>query len=282
LQIIEQLVSEAKAINGTAVLITFYPHPKQVVGLSNNPLFIINTLQEKSSLLENAGIEHLVVVPFSKEFADQPAAEYISNFLVKCFRPHTIIIGYDHRFGKNREGDYHLLEKQAGDFGYVVKEIPEKILRNATISSTKIREALIMGDIATANNFLGYHYFFSGIVIEGNKLGRTIGYPTANLFIEDENKLVPSNGVYAVEVVIENKSGKYKGMMNIGIRPTVGGTKRVVEVNIFDFDEMIYDKKVTVYLTDKFREEAKFNGLEELKNQLAQDKIEALKILGTI
>jgi len=279
LQIIKQLVEEAKSINGTPVLITFYPHPKQIVGSGKTPLYIINTLTEKAALLSKAGIEHLVVVPFNKEFANQPATEYISKFLVRCFKPHTIIIGYDHRFGKNREGDYHLLENFAPRFGYIVKEIPEQLLQNAIISSTKIRESLLTGEVSTANDFLGYHYFFSGIVIEGNKLGRTIGYPTANLFIEDENKLTPSNGVYAVEVVVEDMNTTFKGMMNIGIRPTVGGTKRVVEVNIFDFDEMIYGKNVTVYIVAKFRDEAKFNGLEELKKQLAQDKIEALSAL---
>ena len=279
IQIIRQLVAEAKAIQGTPVLITFFPHPKQIVGSADNPLYIINTLAEKATLLEAAGIHDLVVVPFNEAFANQPAEQYIQEFLVKCFQPHTIIIGYDHKFGKDRLGDYHLLENKATDYGYTVKEIPEKILQNVTISSTQIRKALLTGDIVTANHFLGYHYFFSGIVIEGNKLGRTIGYPTANLSMEDEHKLTPSNGVYAVTVAVEGMNQSFKGMMNIGIRPTVDGTKRVIEVNIFDFDEMIYGKKVTVSIVAKFRDEVKFNGLDALKAQLAQDKLAAIQLL---
>lgn len=278
-QIIRQLVEEAQSIEGTPVLITFYPHPKQIVGSVDNPLYIINTLAEKAALLEAAGIHDLVVVPFNEAFANQPAEDYIQQFLVKCFQPHTIIIGYDHKFGKDRLGDYHLLENKAVEFGYMVKEIPEKILQNITISSTQIRKALLSGDIATANHFLGYPYFFSGIVIEGNKLGRTIGYPTANLSMEDEHKLTPSNGVYAVKVAVEGINESFKGMMNIGIRPTVDGTKRVVEVNIFDFDEMIYGRKVTVSIVAKFRDEIKFDGLDALKTQLAQDKLAAIQLL---
>lgn len=278
MQIIRQLVKEAEAVDGTPVLITFYPHPKQVVASTKKPIFILNSQEEKYSLLHEAGIGDIVVVPFTMEFANQPALSYISDFLVKKFQPHTIIIGYDHRFGKNREGDYHLLEEQARVFHYQVKEIPERILQNVTISSTKIREALLSGDIKTANDFLGYDYFFSGKVVEGNKLGRTIGYPTANLQVEHEEKLIPGNGVYAVDVVITTESNRLKGMMNIGIRPTVGGSARVIEVNIFDFDKEIYGANVKVYLKRKLRDEIKFTGLDALKEQLAKDKLEAGKI----
>ncbi|MFT3912461.1 MAG: bifunctional riboflavin kinase/FAD synthetase [Ferruginibacter sp.] len=276
MQIIRQLVEEAQKVNGTPVLITFYPHPKQVVTSLKKPIFILNTPEEKYELLHKAGIHNIVVVPFNEAFANQPALSYISDFLVKKFQPHTIIIGYDHRFGKNREGDYKLLEEQASTFGYIVKEIPERILQDVTISSTRIREALLAGDIDTANEFLDYSYFFSGKVIEGNKLGRTIGYPTANLQVQYEEKLIPGNAVYAVDVEIENMSGTYKGMMNIGVRPTVDGTKRVIEVNIFDFDKDIYGSNVRVYLKKRLRGEVKFNGLEELKAQLAKDKEAAL------
>jgi riboflavin kinase/FMN adenylyltransferase len=275
LQIIRQLIKEASAVSGKPVLITFYPHPKQVVASVQKPIFILNTPEEKYELLHHAGISNIVVVPFTKAFAEQPADNYIKDFLVERFHPHTIIIGYDHRFGKDRAGDYHLLENEAANFGYKVKEIPEHVLQNVTISSTKIREALLSGDIDTANEFLGYDYFFSGIVIEGNKLGRTIGYPTANLQITDEQKLVPANGVYAVDVTVED-FGKYKGMMNIGTRPTVNGTSRVIEVNIFDFDEMIYGKLVKVSLKKRLRSEIKFNGLDALKEQLAKDKENSL------
>ncbi len=278
-QIIRQLLEEAIAIGGTPVLISFYPHPKQVVNSHQQPIFMLNTPAEKASLLEKAGILHLVIVPFNTSFAGQTAQQYISDFLVKSFQPHTIIIGYDHRFGHNREGDYKLLEASAQKYGYIVKEIPEHILKDITISSTVIRRALTSGDIATANAFLGYRYFFSGTVIEGNKLGRTIGYPTANLSVADPEKLVPGNGVYAVQVAIERDERKLNGMMNIGIRPTVGGSQRVIEVNIFEFNEMIYGRRLQITLVDRLRTEVKFNGLDELKAQLGADKIQATTIL---
>lgn len=278
-QIIDQLLKEAAAIGGTAVLITFFPHPKQVISTGKNPLYIINTPEEKYALLHSHGIEHIVVVPFDKNFAEQPAQSYIEHFLVEKFHPHTIIIGYDHRFGYNREGDYHLLEAEAAKHGYLVKEIPEHVLQDVIISSTKIREALLNGDIDTAAGYLGYRYFFSGKVVQGNQLGRTIGYPTANLQIENEQKLVPANGVYAVEVTIEGRKELYKGMMNIGVRPTVDGTKRVTEVNIFDFDEMIYGSTLTITLHKHLRSEVKFNGLDALKAQLAKDREDSLEAM---
>ena len=280
-QILGQLIQEAAAIDGTPVLITFFPHPKQVVASNKNPLYTINTPGEKYRLLQQQGMEHIVVVPFDEDFAEQPAAKYIKDFLVQKFHPHTIIIGYDHRFGNNREGDYHLLETESVKYDFRVKEIPEHILKNVTISSTKIREALLGGDIDTAETYLGYRYFFTGKVVKGNQLGRTIGYPTANLVIEHEEKLVPANGVYAVTVEIDGRADRYKGMMNIGVRPTVEGTTRVIEVNIFDFDETIYGALLTVTLHKQLRQEVKFNGLDELKAQLAKDKLNATEALSS-
>jgi riboflavin kinase/FMN adenylyltransferase len=274
-QIIKLLKQQATEIGGQTVIITFHPHPRKVVSHGKADVKILNTLQEKTELLDQLGIDHLVVVAFNDAFASQTAEEYIENFLVKKFHPDTIIIGYDHKFGKNRSGDYHLLEKMGEKFNYNVKEIPEHVLNQVTISSTKIREALLRNDIDTANNCLGYKYFFEGKVVEGNKLGRTIGYPTANLFIEDEEKLVPGNGVYAVQVTIGTEETVYKGMMNIGMRPTVNGTKRTIEVNIFDFDRDIYSQRMRVYLNNYLRGEVKFAGLDELKQQLAKDKIDA-------
>ena len=274
-QIIAQLKREADAINGETVIVTFHPHPRKVV--AHKEVFIINTLEEKTELLRQRGIDHLVVVPFDESFAQQTAVEYIEHFLWQKLRPHTVIIGYDHRFGKNRQGDYHLLEDYGKQLGFIVKEIPEHVLNDITVSSTKIREAVLNSDVATANNYLGYDYFFEGLVIEGNKLGRTLGYPTANLQVEHTEKLIPGNGVYAVIVALGNSS--YKGMMNIGVRPTVDGKKRVIEVNIFDFNHDIYGKTLRVYLKHYLRGEVKFNGLDELKNQLSLDKIAALKLL---
>ncbi|MEO6490374.1 MAG: bifunctional riboflavin kinase/FAD synthetase [Ferruginibacter sp.] len=280
LQIIKQLIKEASEINGTPVLITFYPHPKQVVQSVQKPLYILNTPEEKYELLHKAGISNIVVVPFTREFSEQSAKNYIEDFLVNRFHPHTIIIGYDHRFGNNREGDYNLLENEADKFGYKVKEIPEHVLQNVTISSTKIREALLSGDIATANEFLGYEYFFHGTVVEGSKLGRTIGYPTANLQLPEKQKLVPANAVYAVRLMVEGLANEYKGMMNIGVRPTVDGTLTVIEVNIFDFDQNIYGRTIKVSLIKKLRDEIRFDGLDALKEQLERDKIDSMAAYG--
>ncbi|MFT3980993.1 MAG: bifunctional riboflavin kinase/FAD synthetase [Ferruginibacter sp.] len=277
-QIIDQLIRQAAAINGTPVLITFYPHPKQVVGSTGEPLQVLNTREEKYMLLNRAGIEHIVEVPFDTAFAQQTADEYIKNFLVKKFQPHSIIIGYDHRFGNNREGDYRLLEARADEYQYTVHEIPEHVLKNITVSSTKIRKALLSGDIDTAAAYLGYDYFFSGEVVKGNQLGRTIGYPTANIRIADAGKLVPANGVYAVRLSRNGGPVDLKGMMNIGTRPTVDGTRRVIEVNILDFDETIYGEELTVQLRKYMRAEQKFNGLEELKAQLLKDKETSLRL----
>ena len=278
-QILNQLIEEANEVDGTPVVITFYPHPKQIVGNDLSSVLVLNTLEEKSALLAEVGIEHLVVVPFTKEFAEQSAEDYIKNFLVRSFKPHTIIIGYDHRFGKNRAGNYELLEVKGQEFNYKVKEIPEHILHNITISSTKIRTQLLEGNISTANELLGYDYFFSGNVITGKQLGRTIGFPTANLAINNESKLIPGNGVYAVTVQIENDKTIFNGMMNIGVRPTFEKTERTIEVNIFDFDSPIYDKQLTVHIKARLRDEIKFDGIDSLKNQLNRDREMAISHL---
>ena len=288
-QILQLMQDEAKKVNGETVIITFNPHPRQVIAARQTELFLLNTLQEKISLLEKYGIQHLVVTPFTEAFSLQSAEEYIEQFLVKTFHPHTIIIGHDHRFGKSRSGNFELLEEKSTQYNYVVKEIPGFMLQNNTISSTMIREALLKGNIETANEYLGYSYFFNGTVVEGNKLGRTIGYPTANLKIEEEKKLIPGNGVYAVEVNGQwsmvngerQELDRFKGMMNIGIRPTVEGTNRMIEVNIFDFDKEIYGDTLTIHIKKRLRNEQKFNSLEDLKNQLAKDKEQAMEWLIT-
>jgi riboflavin kinase/FMN adenylyltransferase len=198
-----------------------------------------------------------------------------------------LIIGYDHRFGKDRQGDYKLLESYQATYNFLVKEIPEHVLHHITISSTRIRQALLEKDINTANEYLGYPYFFEGKVIEGDKIGRTLGYPTANIEVGDPNKLIPANGVYAVEVSLADLSNPkkeniahFQGMMNIGTRPTVGGTSEVIEVNIFDFDRTIYQENIRVYVRFFLRDEVKFNGLDALKDQLALDKINSLQLLN--
>jgi len=280
-QIIAQLKAEASAIGGETVIITFHPHPRLVVSQGNNQVHLLTTLAEKEALLRSHGIDHLVVVPFTEAFAALSPEDYIQAFLVEKFRPHTVTIGYDHKFGHNREGNYQMLEAYARQYGFAVKEIPPHVLHHITISSTTIRQALLQGDCATANELLGYPYFFSGEVTTGNQLGRTIGYPTANLVSHEPNKLIPGNGVYAVEATVGsgNPSGTFGGMMNIGMRPTVDGTQRMIEVNLFNFDATIYGDTLTVWVKQRLRSEVKFNGLEALKSQLANDRESAIAAL---
>jgi riboflavin kinase/FMN adenylyltransferase len=298
-QIIDKLMQEAKDIQGETVIITFHPHPRKVVSSTILGIRLINTLEEKIQLLGNLGIDHLVVVPFTDAFANQPAEDYVENFLISKFRPHTIIIGYDHRFGKERKGDYLLLEMMASSQKFQLKEIPKHVLDEIAISSTRIREALLEGRIEIADKLLGYEFFFSGIVVDGDKLGRKLGYPTANLKMTNEEKITPGNGIYAVYAeVVDNStavsgyqlpvsgyrqpvtgSQRLKGMMSIGFRPTVDGKKRVIEVNLFDFSEEIYGRTLTVYVKKYLRQEIKFDSLDELVKQIDLDKVESLKIL---
>ena len=288
-KIIEQLKREAEKVDGETIIITFHPHPRRIVLDGHSAVPILTTLPEKIALLQSLNIDHLVVIPFDAAFSNQTAEEYIQSFLWEKFHPHTVIIGYDHKFGKGRKGDYHLLEAYGKQLGFEVKEIPEHVLNEVTISSTRIREALLKSDLATANKFLSYNYFFEGLIVMGNQLGRTIGYPTANLEIEDKEKLIPGNGVYAVEselvisessVVSEKSNHSFKGMMNIGMRPTVNGTKRTIEVNLFDFDKDIYGQTLRIFIKHYLRGEIKFTSLDALKAQLGQDKIKAIELLN--
>jgi riboflavin kinase / FMN adenylyltransferase len=294
-QIILQLKEEAEKIRGETVIITFDPHPRKVIGPPGKEIRLINTLEEKIMLLSQKNIDHLVIAPFTEAFSRFSAHQYIEEFLIKKFHPHTIIIGYDHRFGKDRLGDYHLLEDLSSRFGYVLKEIPVQVLHSISVSSTRIREAIRNREISIANELLGYCFFFEGRVVVGDKLGRKIGYPTANLTLENDEKLMPGNGVYAVAAeFIDSKnqepqdlispsgtgSGAMKGMMNIGMRPTVGGVQKTIEVNLFDFDKEIYGFRLRIDVKKFLRMEQKFAGLEGLKQQLALDRIAALNALS--
>lgn len=276
-QIIDSLKEEAAKANGESVIITFHPHPRKVVSSVITGVRLINTLDERIELLKKTGIDHLVIVPFTDFFANQTAEEYIRDFLVAKFKPHTIIIGYDHRFGKDRVGDYKLMEEKAPVYNYRLKEISEHILHAIKVSSTNIRNAILHGNIEEANEFLGYHFFFEGEVFHGDKIGREIGYPTANLKSTDEEKIALGDGIYAVYTDVQGKI--YKGMMSIGFRPTVNGKTRVTEVNLFDFNEQIYGQTIRVYVKKYLRAEIKFNGLEELKTALDKDKENSLKYL---
>jgi riboflavin kinase/FMN adenylyltransferase len=297
-QIINKLKVEALKNGGESVIITFHPHPRKVISSAILGVRLINTLEEKIEVLSGLGIDHLVIVPFTDAFANQPAEDYIRSFLFEKFHPDTIIIGYDHRFGRERLGDYKLMEKMAPQFGFKIKEIPKHILEEIAISSTNIREAVLHTDIEMANKLLGYTFFFEGEVIHGNKLGRQLGYPTANLKVHDPEKIIPGDGIYSVYVNIkkgsiagnseisevnsfpvEIENVQYKGMMSIGFRPTVDGKKRVIEVNVFDFNKDIYGKTMRVYVKKFLRAEVKFNSLEELVRQIDQDKIDSLKVL---
>ncbi|HEU5165168.1 MAG TPA: bifunctional riboflavin kinase/FAD synthetase [Chitinophagaceae bacterium] len=295
-QIINKLKVEAIKINGESVIITFHPHPRKVISSAILGVRLINTLEEKIEVLSGLGIDHLVIVPFTDAFANQPAEEYIRDFLFEKFHPDTIIIGYDHRFGRERLGDYKLMEKMAPQFGFKIKEIPKHILDEIAISSTNIREAVLHNDIEMANKLLGYTFFFEGEVVHGNKLGRQLGYPTANLKVQDPEKIIPGDGIYAVYISVKKElqtenmtisefnsfpieDAQYKGMMSIGFRPTVDGKKRVIEVNVFDFDKEIYGETIRVYVKKFLRAEIKFNTLEELVKQIDQDKINSLQVL---
>ena len=292
-QIIHKLLQEAKKVNGESVIVTFHPHPRKVISSAILGVRLINTLEEKIEVLSGLDVDHLVIVPFTDAFANQPAEEYVRDFLFEKFHPHTIIIGYDHRFGRERLGDYRLLEKLAPQFEFEIKEIPKHILDEIAISSTNIREAILHTDIEMANKLLGYTFFFEGEVIHGNKLGRQLGYPTANLKINDAEKITPGDGIYAVYVEersqksevrsqksdIRHQTPVSKGMMSIGFRPTVDGKKRVIEVNIFDFNKEIYGKTIRVFVKKFLRAEIKFNSLEDLVRQIDQDKVDSLRIL---
>ena len=278
-QVIAKMKKRALEVEGETVIVTFEPHPRTIVRAADD-LRLINTLDEKIELLADKGIDHLVIVPFTAEFAQLSAEDYIRQFLVRYFHPHTLIIGYDHRFGKGRSGNYELLEQQSALYQFHLMEIPPHLLNSISVSSTRIREAIAAGDMDSAEKLLGYRFFFSGQVIQGDQIGRKIGYPTANLTMADQSKMIPGDGVYAVDVVVSDEPAcKYRGMMNIGYRPTVAGTQKMVEVNIFDFDRTIYHCTLKVYVKKFLRAEEKFSGLEALKSQLGRDRALAERIV---
>ncbi len=278
--ILARLKEIAKRENGESVLFTFYPHPRMVLQPDDNELKLLSTQKEKADLLMKAGIDHLLVVPFSRHFSRMRAGDYIRDVLVNAMGVHAVVIGYDHRFGRNREGDIHLLERAGDSLGFLVEEIPAKEIDHVKVSSTKIRRSLAEGDVRRANELLGYAYPLSGIVVKGDRLGRTIGFPTANIGAVDPFKLVPGDGVYAVEVDLA--AGPARGMMNIGIRPTVNGglKERTLEVNIFDLDRDLYGEQITVRFVERIRTEMRHEGMEALKEQLERDRNAVLKVFS--
>ncbi|WP_293299416.1 bifunctional riboflavin kinase/FAD synthetase [Pedobacter sp. UBA4863] len=307
-KIVKRLCELAKSSGGESVLLTFFPHPRMIIDPENQELKMINTIDEKAQILASLGIDHLIITPFTRDFSNLSAEEYIKKILVDTIGTKKIIIGYDHRFGKDRLGNIQTLTANANTFGYEVEEIPEQDINDVSVSSTKIRKALLEGDVALANKYLGYTFSICGPVIKGDKIGRTIGFPTANIFIAETYKLIPGDGIYAVtvELALEDPRPKtednsaqiqdldiklptsdighqtFKGMAYIGQRPTINGMTRNIEVNIFDFDREIYGQHIKMNFLAFLRYDVKFTGLEALKLQLQKDKEDTLAFFSQL
>jgi len=276
-KIIERLVQSSAECNCETLLLTFFPHPRMVLQ-DQSEIKLLNTIEEKSLLLEKTGLNNLVIHPFDKAFSRLTAEEFVKNILVDIFNIKKIIIGHDHRFGRNRTANIDDLIIFGQLYGFEVEQISQQEVNEVAVSSTKIRNAITDGNISLANKYLGYDYFFTGIVVKGKQLGRTIGYPTANIHIEETYKLIPAQGVYVVSSIIDGKT--VFGMMNIGINPTVGGKMQTIEVNYFNLDENLYDRKLSVAVLSRLREEKKFKSLDELKDQLLLDKVSSLAYIN--
>jgi riboflavin kinase/FMN adenylyltransferase len=285
-KILDVLKKCAKEIKGETVLLTFFPHPRMVLNKGDDNLRLINTIDEKIHRLAKNGIDHLIITPFTKEFSQQTPEEYIREILINKIGTKKIVIGYDHRFGIDRSGSFKDLLHFAPVFGYSVKEIAEQDINDVAVSSTKIREALIKGEVETANSYLGYPFELTGTVVKGKQIGRDIGFPTANINIPEKYKLIPAYGIYAVEVAIvkpevdssteytiEEDVFSYKGMGYIGTRPTINGTQRTIEVNLFDFSDDLYGKTLRVKILHFVRHDIRYNNLEDMKKQIMEDEL---------
>ena len=274
-KIIRRLCELAKATGGESVILTFFPHPRLIIDPENQHLKMINTIDEKAKILAGLGVDHLIITPFTRDFSNLSPAKYIKQILVDTIGVKNLIVGYDHRFGKDRLGGMADLQKFAGLYDFAIEEIAEQDINDVAVSSTKIRTALLDGDVALASTYLGYYFSIHGRVIKGDKIGRTIGFPTANIFVEETYKLIPSDGIYAVTVELNGVS--FKGMAYIGQRPTINGMTRNIEVNIFEFNQEIYGQLITMNFLKFLRHDVKFTGLEALKDQLHADKLATLK-----
>ena len=276
-KILEKITQHSNQNKFESIVLTFFPHPRIVLqtGLDMKQL---NTINEKVSLIRNVGVDNLVIHPFDKAFSQLTAEDFVKQVLVDKFNIHKIIIGHDHRFGKNRTANIDDLISFGKKYDFEVEQITAEEIEEVAISSTKIRNALLEGNIKLANQYLGYNYTINGIVIKGNQLGRTIGFPTANIEIKEDYKLIPLNGVYIVKALINNQI--VFGMMNIGTKPTVGGTSQSIEVHFFDFNDDIYDKTIEISFLERIRDEQKFESIEFLKKQLSDDKLQSLKFIS--
>lgn len=279
--IFEQMQDIASRISGQTVVTTFHPHPRKVIYPGDKSMKLLTTIEEKTTLLDKCGIDHLVIIPFSVEFSQMLPEDYIESFIIRHYRPHSIIIGYDHRFGLNRAGDITMLRSFADKGDYEVVEIEQKRIDSMKISSTAIRKALKASEIKKANKLLGYRYQLKGKVIHGEKLGKKIGFRTANIQVEDPDKLIPGEGIYAAMVHYQDQ--QYKGMLYIGTKPTLRTEGELsVEVHLFDFNRNVYSEEIVVEFIDFVRKDATFDNLEELTHRMESDKKEVLKILKNV
>lgn len=276
-KVLDRLKETADRNNGETVVITFWPHPRLVLHPEDQSLKLLNTFEEKAELLKQEGIQHLVRIPFTREFSQLTSEVFVRRILVDTIGTRKLVIGYDHHFGKNREGSFEQLRATSSHHGFDVEEIPARDIDHITVSSSVIRKALESGDVTTASHLLGRSYSLSGIVVMGDKLGRVMGYPTANIAVESHYKLIPADGIYAVRV--QHAGQWHKGMLYIGIRPTVNGVRRSIEVNIFEFDSDIYGETLTVSFEQLLRNDSRFKDLEALKSQLHKDKALAQEAL---
>lgn len=267
--ILDKICKVAKHENLESVILTFFPHPRKIVS-NNYDIKLLNTIEEKSVLLEKIGIQNFIVHPFDKTFSELSPREFVTQVLVEKLNIQKIIIGHDHKFGKDRAADFNDLINFGKEFGFEVEEISAQQINEVSVSSTKIRNSLLEGNISLANDYLGYPYVLTGNVVKGNQLGRTIGFPTANIEIPEEYKLIPKNGVYIVTVNVSNQT--VFGMMNIGVKPTLGENKLSIEVHLLNFDKDIYNQKIQVQLLERLRDEQKFESFEALKSQIELDK----------
>ena len=271
-RILEKLVSDAKKAGKKSILLTFFPHPRMVLQ-KDNSLELINTIEERKNLLAKTGLDYLIIHPFSKEFSRLTALAFVRDILVNQFNVSKLCIGYDHHFGKNREGNITQLQEYSKLYDFDIEEIPAQDIDDVSVSSTKIRKALAEGSVKTANTYLGYPFMLNGKVVNGKQLGGKIGFPTANIDVEEEYKLIPKTGVYVVRSSVDSKI--IYGMMNIGKRPTVDGKHQTVEVHFFDFNQDLYEQSLTVELLYFLRDEHKFDSVEHLISQLQKDEIQA-------
>ncbi|MEN8123492.1 MAG: bifunctional riboflavin kinase/FAD synthetase [Bacteroidota bacterium] len=275
-KIIERLNQLKEQIEGKSAILTFFPHPRRILN-NKNGLKLLTTIDEKTKLLENLGLDYLIIEPFTEEFSQLSAAEFVKNILVDHLKINKLVIGYDHQFGKNREGNFEQLQKYGKLFNFELESIPAQDIDNVAISSTKIRKALNEGHILKANSYLGYNYLLTGKVVKGKGLGRKIKFPTVNIQINEDYKLIPKTGVYIVQSLVDKKS--VFGIMNIGYRPTVNGKNQTIEVHLLDFQADLYGKKIQIEILNRLRDEQKFESIETLIIQIQKDELLARKWL---